>query len=167
VIVAGTFKSPSFPLGGKTITNAAAGETDILISKFDTNGNFLWSKNFGGTAEDNVNSVCTDNDGNIYFCGYTRNTSLKFDSFTLPKNYLAGSQCFLVKLSANGNVIWVHTVDLINNNINIEKVIPISHKEIDLIINYQDLDKVLKLKTIYNIKIVRYYGKLRIIKRIK
>lgn len=56
---------------------------------------------------------------------------------------------------------------LINNNINIEKVIPISHKEIDLIINYQDLDKVLKLKTIYNIKIVRYYGKLRIIKRIK
>ena len=118
VIVAGTFKSPSFPLGGKTITNAAAGETDILITKFDTNGSFLWSKNFGGTAEDNVNSVCTDNDGNIYFCGYTRNTSLKFDSFTLPKNYLAGSQCFLVKLSANGNVIWVHTVDLINNNIN-------------------------------------------------
>lgn len=56
---------------------------------------------------------------------------------------------------------------LINNNINIEKVIPISHKEIDLIINYQDLDKVLKLKTIYNIKIIRYYGKLRIIKRIK
>lgn len=56
---------------------------------------------------------------------------------------------------------------LINNNINIEKVIPISNKEIDLIINYQDLDKVLKLKTIYNIKIVRYYGKLRIIKRIK
>ncbi len=118
VIVAGTFKSPSFPLGGKTITNAGAGETDILISKFDTNGSFLWSKNFGGTAEDNVNSVCTDSNGNIYFCGYTKNTSLKFDSFTLPKNYLAGSQCFLVKLSANGNVLWVRTVDLINNNVN-------------------------------------------------
>ena len=60
-------------------------------------------------------------------------------------------------------------IKVTGRNINnfLKRVIPISHKEIDLIINYQDLDKVLKLKTIYNIKIIRYYGKLRIIKRIK
>lgn len=72
-----------------------------------------------------------------------------------------------IKIKVKGRNINNFLKRLINNNINIEKVIPISHKEIDLIINYQDLDKVLKLKTIYNIKIVRYYGKLRIIKRIK
>ena len=72
-----------------------------------------------------------------------------------------------IKIKVTGRNINHFLKRLINNNINIEKVIPISHKEIDLIINYQDLDKVLKLKTIYNIKIVRYYGKLRIIKRIK
>lgn len=72
-----------------------------------------------------------------------------------------------IKIKVIGRNINNFLKRLINNNINIEKVIPISHKEIDLIINYQDLDKVLKLKTIYNIKIVRYYGKLRIIKRIK
>lgn len=72
-----------------------------------------------------------------------------------------------IKIKVTGRNINNFLRRLINNNINIEKVIPISHKEIDLIINYQDLDKVLKLKTIYNIKIVRYYGKLRIIKRIK
>lgn len=72
-----------------------------------------------------------------------------------------------IKIKATGRNINNFLKRLINNNINIEKVIPISHKEIDLIINYQDLDKVLKLKTIYNIKIIRYYGKLRIIKRIK
>lgn len=72
-----------------------------------------------------------------------------------------------IKIKVTGRNINNFLKRLINNNINIEKVIPISHKEIDLIINYQDLDKVLKLKTIYNIKIVRYYGKLRIIKRIK
>lgn len=71
------------------------------------------------------------------------------------------------KIKVTGRNINNFLKRLINNNINIEKVIPISHKEIDLIINYQDLDKVLKLKTIYNIKIIRYYGKLRIIKRIK
>lgn len=72
-----------------------------------------------------------------------------------------------IKIKVTGRNINNFLKRLINNNINIEKVIPISHKEIDLIINYKDLDKVLKLKTIYNIKIVRYYGKLRIIKRIK
>lgn len=72
-----------------------------------------------------------------------------------------------IKIKVTGRNINNFLKRLINNNINIEKVIPISHKEIDLIINYQDLDKVLKLKTIYNIKIIRYYGKLRIIKRIK
>lgn len=72
-----------------------------------------------------------------------------------------------IKIKVTGRNVNNFLKRLINNNINIEKVIPISHKEIDLIINYQDLDKVLKLKTIYNIKIVRYYGKLRIIKRIK
>ena len=72
-----------------------------------------------------------------------------------------------IKIKVTGRNINNFLKRLINNNINIEKVIPISHKEIDLIINYQDLDKVLKQKTIYNIKIVRYYGKLRIIKRIK
>lgn len=72
-----------------------------------------------------------------------------------------------IKIKVTGRNINNFLKRLINNNINIEKVIPISHKEIDLIINYQDLDKLLKLKTIYNIKIIRYYGKLRIIKRIK
>ena len=72
-----------------------------------------------------------------------------------------------IKIKVTGRNINNFLKRLINNNINIEKVIPISHKEMDLTINYQDLDKVLKLKTIYNIKIVRYYGKLRIIKRVK
>ena len=72
-----------------------------------------------------------------------------------------------IKIKVTGRNINNFLKRLINNNINIEKVIPTSHKEMDLIINYQDLDKVLKLKTIYNIKIVRYYGKLRIIKRVK
>ena len=57
-----------------------------------------------------------------------------------------------IKIKVTGRNINNFLKRLINNNINIEKVIPISYKEIDLIINYQDLDKVLKLKTIYNIK---------------
>ena len=56
---------------------------------------------------------------------------------------------------------------LIKNKINIIKVIPISYNEIDVIVNYIDLDSILKNKTIYDIKIKAYYGKLKILKFIK
>ena len=49
---------------------------------------------------------------------------------------------------------------LIRNKIYIERVIPISYKEVDIIIDYNDLEKVNKLKSIYDIKITKYYGKL-------
>ena len=50
-----------------------------------------------------------------------------------------------IKIKVTGRNINNFLKRLINNNINIEKVIPISHKEIDLIINYQDLDKKIVL----------------------
>lgn len=72
-----------------------------------------------------------------------------------------------IKIKITGRNINNFLKRIIKNNINIIKVIPISYKEMDLIIDYKDLDKIEKLKTIYNIKIIRYYGKLRILKRIK
>lgn len=72
-----------------------------------------------------------------------------------------------IKIKITGRNINNFLKKIIRNNINIIKVIPISYKEMDLIIDYKDLDKIEKLKTIYNIKIIRYYGKLRILKRIK
>lgn len=56
---------------------------------------------------------------------------------------------------------------LIKSKINIIKVIPISYKEVDIIINYNDLEKIEKIKTIYDIKIIKYYGKLKILKSLK
>ena len=56
---------------------------------------------------------------------------------------------------------------LIKSRINIVKVNPISYKEVDLIIDYNDLEKVEKLKSIYDIKIINYYGKLKVLKLIK
>ena len=56
---------------------------------------------------------------------------------------------------------------LIRNKIYIERVIPISYKEVDIIIDYNDLEKVYKLKSIYDIKITKYYGKLNILRLLK
>ena len=72
-----------------------------------------------------------------------------------------------IKINVQGKNINNFMRKLIRNNINIYKFIPISHNEINIIINYKDLEKIEKLKTVYNITIIKYYGKLKILKIIK
>ena len=72
-----------------------------------------------------------------------------------------------IKINVQGTNINNFMRKLIRNNINIYKFIPISHNEINIIINYKDLEKIEKLKTVYNITIIKYYGKLKILKIIK
>ncbi len=69
-----------------------------------------------------------------------------------------------VKISVTGRNVNNFIKRIIKNNINIVKLIPISYKEVHLIIEYNDLAKIEKYKTIYDIEIIKYYGKLRILK---
>lgn len=72
-----------------------------------------------------------------------------------------------IKIKIEGRNVDNFLRRLINNKVNIEKVIPKSYSTMYIIIDYNELDKVLRLKTIYNIKIIKYYGKLRLLKYIK
>lgn len=72
-----------------------------------------------------------------------------------------------IKIRISGRNINNFIRRIINNNINIVRLIPRGYKEVDLIIDYNDLEKIEKYKTIYDVKIVRYYGKLHVIKFLK
>lgn len=72
-----------------------------------------------------------------------------------------------IKIRVKGKNINNFIKRLIRNNINIYKVTPVNYKEVDLIIDYNDLEDILKYKTIYDIEIKSYYGKLKILKFIK
>ena len=78
-------------------------------------------------------------------------------------NTLGGS----IKITVEGKNINNFIHRLIKNNINIEKVIPISYKEAHLIVDYRELVKIQKIKTIYKVKVIKYYGRLRLLKRTK
>ena len=78
-------------------------------------------------------------------------------------NTLGGS----IKIKVEGKNINNFIHRLIKNNINIEKVIPISYKEAYLIVDYRELVKIQKIKTIYKVKVIKYYGRLRLLKRTK
>lgn len=53
------------------------GEDDAIIAKFDKNGNYLWSKNYGGNKEDIFNAIASN--GTSYAAvGYTKSTDGDF-----------------------------------------------------------------------------------------
>ena len=72
-----------------------------------------------------------------------------------------------IKIKVTGRNVNNFVRKLVRNKINILNVVPISYKEVDIIINYNDLEDINKIKSIYDIEIIRYYGKLNILRLLK
>lgn len=62
----------TFSNDGDAITSH--GNKDVLSAELDSNGNLLWSKCFGGSADDEGYSVIQTTDGGTIFSGYTSST---------------------------------------------------------------------------------------------
>ncbi|MFO0758173.1 MAG: hypothetical protein U0359_16880, partial [Byssovorax sp.] len=75
---------------------------DIVVVKLDTNGNHLWSKNFGNGNLQGAHAVAVDASGNVLVVGYM-NGSVNFGGGAIGP---AGSSIFLLKLSSAGNYVW-------------------------------------------------------------
>jgi PKD repeat protein len=67
------------------------GYTDAFIRKYDADGNELWTRQFGTSADDCARGICGDDSG-IYVTGQL------------------GYNSFLRKLDAEGNDIWTTTI---------------------------------------------------------
>lgn len=85
---------------GGEIADGTSGH-DLYFSKFDSNGNQLWFMTFGSGAQDGINSVTTDKNGNIYATGFT-------DGPFPGGSGTAASMPFVGEFSAStGANIWV------------------------------------------------------------
>ena len=51
--------------------NPNAGELDIFLAKYDTNGNKLWTRQLGTSESDSGLGVSVDGSGNVYVAGTT------------------------------------------------------------------------------------------------
>jgi hypothetical protein len=88
--------------GGFVVTgytnSFGAGWLDVLLSKFDASGNYLWTRILGGTGWDVSESVVQTSDGGFVVTGYT-------NSFGA-----GGDDLLLSKFDASGNHLWSRTL---------------------------------------------------------
>ena len=69
IYVTGTTSSANAIASGLSYTSINAGADDAFLMSFDATGNKKWGAYFGGFNNDNGNSVCTDQFGNITIAG--------------------------------------------------------------------------------------------------
>lgn len=86
----------------KNVNNNNGG-ADIWLIKIDINGNLLWEKTIGSTGFDACRSIKLTSDNNFLISGSSRSTSNNF-------NNKGANDALLVKINANGNILWQKTV---------------------------------------------------------
>lgn len=112
VYVAGNFSNNTDFDPSITATNYinTIGNYDNFISKYDTSGNYYWTKTFGGTGSDFISSIAFDSQNNLYATG-SFNTSVDFNpsstaDYTVPP-FAANDDVYILKLTSNGTFVWV------------------------------------------------------------
>jgi hypothetical protein len=103
--VQGTFRDTS-EWGGKPLT-AGGAATDIVLAKYDLNGDHVWSQQIGNVFEEGASGIAVDQAGNITMCGsYDRNISFGAgDDHTA----VGESDIFIASYANDGKLRWART----------------------------------------------------------
>jgi len=102
VYVTGSFRSTA--TFGTTVFSSA-GVEDAFLAKYDSSGNFLWAKRFGGQSIDIGYDAATDDSGNCYIAGVFYNIGM-FGSITLQSSGTGDAEIFILKTDSSGTILW-------------------------------------------------------------
>ncbi len=98
VYITGNYSSTDF--GG--LSNA--GGSDVFIVKYAANGNEIWERGVGGSANEDGFGITTDANGNIYITGEFSSSTSAFGSTSLTSS--GGPDIFIAQYDLSGNVLW-------------------------------------------------------------
>lgn len=73
----------------------------------------------------------------------------------------------VVKIKIIGSNIQHYLKRMLKNKIQILRVVPISRKEVHIYLKYKEYQKLLQYRSVYEISVLRYYGKLRFFEMLK
>jgi hypothetical protein len=111
VYVTGYFwEAGDFDPGVGVDLHTSNGDKDVFLSKFDSEGSFLWADTWGGIAEDNGASVSADDFGYVYAAGEFDKT-VDFDPGPQEDVHTTNGngEAFLSRLDPDGNFVWART----------------------------------------------------------
>lgn len=97
--------NPDFSPGADTVYLTNMGNQDAFIAKYDNALNYLWTKNIGGTGNENGKALSIDVDGNILVAGdLGSDVDMNPGASGYPLSYSDGAT-FFAKYDYNGNFI--------------------------------------------------------------
>lgn len=70
------------------------GQKDVYVIKTDSKGNVIWTKTFGGSADDEANEIIRTADGNLLIVGNTASYGA------------GGTDIYLLKIDTTGAMLW-------------------------------------------------------------
>ncbi|MDC0666356.1 hypothetical protein [Nannocystis radixulma] len=76
---------------------------DAYVVKFDTEGNHVWSRHFGGWGEQRINTVAVDDDGTIALAGMFSGSIDLGGGPLVSASFMDG---FVANLTADGEHVW-------------------------------------------------------------
>lgn len=107
VYIAGEIEGFNTPItfeGSPVIINSK-GSNDVFLAKYDLNGNLIWAQQAGGFYDDAALGITYDHAGNVYVCGYFKDTT----TFSGTTIYGKGNRdIFIAKYDMDGNFQWVN-----------------------------------------------------------
>ena len=102
----------SFFTVNNTPINSSNG--NFVITQFDTSGVFQWIKQLGSSSNGFRGGIAVDSLNNLYYTSSFVST-ITVDTFTAQS---IGQDVFVVKLTENGDAVWLRTVENGNSTIN-------------------------------------------------
>lgn len=103
-MLTGMFSGPSIVFGSDTLTNAGIDERDIFVTVYDSLGNSVWAKRYGGASEEWAKTTNIDSTGSFYLYGQLVNSPATFGSITLSVGCCWNM--FVARCDSAGNVLW-------------------------------------------------------------
>jgi len=86
--------------GGALTQAAYDGGMDNFVTKFDSEGEELWTRQLGPSATDGALDVTVDASGNIYTSGFT------YGAISSGETYSGGSDAYVTKLDSSGTLVF-------------------------------------------------------------
>lgn len=118
ILITGYFRSTvDFNPGPDTFSVSSNGSEDGFVLNLNSDGEFLWAKNFGGAANEIPAALAIDEENNIYITGSFIGSS-DFDPSS--SEYILDSEgqedIFLLKLDESASFLWANRYGGIEND---------------------------------------------------